>query len=509
MPVERIDPLRQVATFEHDRRGLLTRYADERGGTSAFTYDDRYGLLQSHTDCSGSTTCFAWNGDGELVRETDALGQVRQLLRNASGAVQTVVHADGTRETFEYNALGQVCQHTDALGHVSRWIYTGRGQPERRVDRLGRSLDYRYDQRGQLCTLTNANRASYSFAYDAAGRLTTEVRLNGVQRQLRYNEHGEVVAQTMAGRLGASETIGFVRDAAGRLVEKRSRCSSTRYSYDLLDRVTGIVRQPTASGLALGITASALAFEYDALGRLVAETADGLRTESRHDALGNVIERRLPFGQRLSTLRYGSGHVHQISLDGATLSDIERDALHREVRHTQGARLCSTSYDPLGRTRARLSELRGQHGMTGAHLLGSSYEYDLAGNVRQVTRRGNAPHERSVLQYTYDVMGRMTACHDDDGLYERYAYDAADNLIDATRDNTASRMLNDLLTRFRNADYTYDGFGQLCRKAQDGMVQDFVHDDEGRMVRASGRSRNGSHSTRYEYDAIGRRTGKI
>ncbi|HEX7933482.1 MAG TPA: DUF6531 domain-containing protein, partial [Paraburkholderia sp.] len=384
LPVQRIDPLRQVATFEYDRRGLLTRHADERGGTSTFDYDDRYGLPLSHTDCSGSTTRFAWNGEGELVRQTDALGQPTQLLRNASGAVHTLVRADGTRETFEYNALGQIRQHTNALGHVSRWRYTSRGQPERYIDRLGRSLDYRYDTRGRLCGLTNANGATYRFAHDATGRLTTEIRLNGVQRQLRYNEHGEVVAQTLSGHAGEIAMTGFVHDAAGRLVEKRSRCSSTRYRFDLLDRVVEIARQPTASGLALGIAPSTLAFEYDALGRLVAETADGLRTESCHDALGNVIERRLPFGQRLSMLHYGSGHVHQIGLDGMTLSDIERDALHREVRHTQGPRQCHTSYDPLGRTRARLSELTGQHGVAGAQMLGATYEYDLAGNVRQV-----------------------------------------------------------------------------------------------------------------------------
>ncbi|MEC5408752.1 hypothetical protein VOM14_24680, partial [Paraburkholderia sp. MPAMCS5] len=90
----------------------------------------------------------------------------------------------------------------------------------------------------------------------------------------------------------------------------------------------------------------------------------------------------------------------------------------------------------------------------------------------------------------------------------RYAYDAADNLIDATRDATASKVLSDLLTRFRDTGYTYDGFDQLCRKTRDGMAQDFVYDDEGRMVRASGQSRSGFHSARYAYDALGRRTGK-
>ncbi|MFB9126581.1 hypothetical protein E2553_09110 [Paraburkholderia dipogonis] len=57
----------------------------------------------------------------ELVRQTDALGQVTQLLHNAAGSVGTEVHVDDTRETHGYNALG----------YVSRWDYTPCGQAER------------------------------------------------------------------------------------------------------------------------------------------------------------------------------------------------------------------------------------------------------------------------------------------------------------------------------------------------------------------------------------------
>ncbi|REG61337.1 RHS repeat-associated protein [Paraburkholderia sp. BL6669N2] len=509
LPVERIDPLGQVARFEHDGRGLLTCYTDERGGTNRLTYDDRYGLLLSRTDCSGSTTRYAWNDESELVRQTDALGQVTQLLRNATGAVGTVVHADGTRETFEYNALGQISRHSNALGYVSRWDYTPRGQAERYTDRLGRTLTYRYNANGQLVRLTNANGASYDFSYDAAGRLTAEVRLNGVRRELRYNPNGEVIAQTMTGRHGESEMIGLERDAAGRLIGKHGRCATTRYVHDPLDRVTAVHRQPCAAGVALGIEPCEVTFEYDALGRLLAETVDGQRSESRHDALGNLTERRLPLGQRISMLHYGSGHVHQISLDGETLSDIERDALHREVQRTQGPRVCRTTYDPRGRTVSRLSERSGREGMADNDLLGSAYQYDLAGNLHQVIGQGGGAHSRGTVHYSYDVMGRMTGYHDGNGLNESYLYDAADNLIDATRDSAASRILDDLLSRFRQTGYSYDGFGQLKRRVRDGLVQDFVHDDEGRMVRASGQGRHGWHSTAYHYDAIGRRTGKV
>jgi hypothetical protein len=148
--------------------------------------------------------------------------------------------------------------------------------------------------------------------------------------------------------------------------------------------------------MALGIVPCEVAFEYDALGRLLAGTVDGQRSESHHGVLGNVTERRLPLGQRISMLHYGSGHVHQISLDGETLSDIERDALPREVQRTQGPRVCRTTYDLHGRTVSRLSECSGREGMGGNDPLGSTYQYDLAGNLHQMIRQGGGAHRRSV-----------------------------------------------------------------------------------------------------------------
>jgi hypothetical protein len=48
-------------------------------------------------------------------------------------------------------------------------------------------------------------------------------------------------------------------------------------------------------------------------------------------------------------LYYGSGHLHQLNLDGQLISDIERDDLHREVLRTQGALTSCFGYDALGR----------------------------------------------------------------------------------------------------------------------------------------------------------------
>ncbi|MCF3159771.1 hypothetical protein L1F19_26940, partial [Pseudomonas juntendi] len=46
---------------------------------------------------------------------------------------------------------------------------------------------------------------------------------------------------------------------------------------------------------------------------------------------------------------YGSGHLHQLNLDGQVISDMERDDLHREVYRTQGKLTSCFGYDAMGR----------------------------------------------------------------------------------------------------------------------------------------------------------------
>ncbi|MEX5629522.1 hypothetical protein [Pseudomonas marginalis] len=53
--------------------------------------------------------------------------------------------------------------------------------------------------------------------------------------------------------------------------------------------------------------------------------------------MGHLETLTLPDQRQLNHLFYGSGHMHQLNLDGRVISDFERDALHEEVLRTQGA----------------------------------------------------------------------------------------------------------------------------------------------------------------------------
>ncbi|WP_444817839.1 hypothetical protein [Streptococcus sp. HJ1] len=75
-----------------------------------------------------------------------------------------------------------------------------------------------------------------------------------------------------------------------------------------------------------------------------------IRTFARdNDKVQETANQYVPDGRQINYLYYGSGHLHQISLDDEVITDIEHDKLHREIFRTQGKLSSRYELDPLGR----------------------------------------------------------------------------------------------------------------------------------------------------------------
>ncbi|NML35517.1 RHS repeat-associated core domain-containing protein, partial [Paraburkholderia antibiotica] len=177
---------------------------------------------------------------------------------------------------------------------------------------------------------------------------------------------------------------------------------------------------------------SRVRLHYDEAGNLVAEeqrvSADyGLDylTVTRHeyDALGNRTRTVLPNTRTVDWLRYGSGHVHGVLLDGAPLVDFERDRLHRETGRTHAAFSQAREYDPMGRL-ARFTVK--QMGAASAHerIAERRLHYSAAGHLTRID-----DHARGATDYTYDPVGRLLKSVTPD-LTEVFAFDRAGNPVD-------------------------------------------------------------------------------
>ncbi len=278
-----------------------------------------------------------------------------------------------------------------------------------------------------------------------------------------------------AGPAGARRTR-LIRDAVGRLIEKRCGKQISRYQYDRADRLSEATRlQVQADGQEQPL--HSVRFAYDKRGRIVSETStDLLRGHSHtlsheHDTLGNRIRTALPAlpgkpTRTLHYLHYGSGHLHQIrlSLDQGqgteqsslwhVVADLERDDLHREILRSQGALATRYQLDPLGR---RLGSSTGR----GADEFGiangppgtpgnyrKTYRYDPVGELRE------ASHPlKGHTRYDYDPTGRLEAVLRQNHVgqaQERFAYDPAGNLIDASLGEGRGHLRADFAERDRS-----------------------------------------------------------
>ncbi|ELP99313.1 YD repeat-containing protein [Pseudomonas syringae BRIP34876] len=519
---------------EIDALGHKTEYLNGEDGLphtivdptlkSKYLWWNNLAQVQRFQDCSGKSTYYRYDERHHLVAVTDALNNTTTLERKPDGEVLRINHPDGTSETFTYNELGQVLTHTDGKGQTTQLLRNGRGLPKWRQDAKGQTITYEYDKAIRLVALTNENDATYRFAYDNADRLIEEKRIDNLTRRFSYNLGGHL---TQVEEIGYGEkgeqprrSTHLERDPIGRLLAKLNDDARQDYAYDDGDRLLSIERKPTDTGRKLGVTAEKLEFAYDLLGRLTTETTPQGALAYDYDPLSNLTTLTLPTGQHLNHLYYGSGHLHQLNLDGQLISDMERDDLHREIYRTQGKLTSCFGYDSMGRKAwqyattlpaEKLSQIQNplikperyvEHAYNPIHR---RYEYDPAGELSRTLDK-----LRGETQYEYEANGQLLARNTGrvvDG--EEFRYDAAANRLNF---NTSrfDHVKDNRLRQWANQEYKYDAWGNLIEKVV-GIVrwQTFTYDCENRLVKTETMADTQVESTSsYQYDSLGRRVAK-
>jgi RHS repeat-associated protein len=483
--------------------------SDAKGGKKVLEWS-RSGQLVSYTDCSNKTTRYAYDLHGRVVEITNALEHTTRIERLPTGQPKAIELPDGSRETFEHDAAGLLVAHHDRAGHTRQWQRNNRGQVLKATDAAGRNLDYRYDAQGRLIELSSATGA-YAFGYDAGDRLVRETRPDGVQRQLRYGAFGQAIALTEvgadAGGQAPTRTAHFERDNAARLLTQSNDTSSTAYTWDDGDRLIEAKKQPTEAGKMFGVNASTVSFQYDKAGRLIAEKGADGRVRYELDELDNLATLHLPHEQRIDYLSYGSGHVHQVRCGEHLIADIERDDLHREVMRTQGKLTLGLNYDALGRRTWQSAATDAAAIGPGQGKLWRTYRYSAQGELAE-----QADNTRGALQFEYDPAGQMLRRSKPDGRtdLERFAWDAAGNLLDEIQRKSAGRVEGNRLQMWQDIRFEYDAWGNLKTKLSGHrQTQHFTFDAENRLISVKTEIRGGRIETSFEYDALGRRIAKV
>ena len=448
--------------------------------------------LVEYTDCSGKSTHYAYDERSMLSSVTDALGSATIYRSDALGRVGEVVDPEGGVQQLHYDELGRLAAIVDPAEHRTRYERNARGLPTRRINAMGSSVDFVYDTAQRLVKLVNENGEAYRFGYDRNNRLVEEIGLDGTVRRIEHDARGLPVKVIDAAGEADALTLRMERDALGRLQVKHARGRSTLYRYDQVGQL--LQAEVFSSDGSRRIVHDRLLFTYSPRGELLSETGHLGTLAHRYDELGNRCATVLPDGRTINKLHYGSGHLHQINIDGEVISDFERDDLHREILRTQGQLTTRFGYDKLGRKTWQSTTAADTH----EPVLRKEWEYDRAGElVRKIHSRNGQ------TRYSYDPLGRILSTTGPAGN-EFFHWDAAANLVDTTQ--AGGYVKYNRVTVFEDKRFEYDIHGRMeSKRVGRHTEQGFRYDGEHRL-REVETVRNGARQVVvFDYDALGRR----
>ncbi|SCB39946.1 RHS repeat-associated core domain-containing protein [Rhizobium hainanense] len=455
-PVRVTDAEKHVTSLSYDGLGRPIALTRPNGAVEQRVYDE-HNRLVAIIDAKNGETRYLHDAFGRIVSITDAMGGVTRLAYGAgAGGFATpsqLTRPDGVAISRSYDREGTLASVTDGEGR--QWTYQrgAFGVLDAIIDPKGGRLAFEYDSEGRLLTVTNANSQSWIFTRDAAGQVIEELDYDGRRIVYERDAAGQVVstrypdgarrdfAYDRSGLLIREESFGPLE--AGKEKDKAEAEDVTRYWYD--DR--GLLIQAENK-------AALVAYERDGNGRITAETVNGRRVESRYDANGLRIERRIngesPGTSNLVAIeRDPLGQVERLIIDGHQPLAFKHDRLGRETRRASaGGFALNQTHDAVGQL---LSQSVGLQTASADRRFGKGGDLGSAMSEAQpsrgVERRFSWDRDFSPIgvedgfwgaaHYNHDANGQVTQARHGDGTAERFRYDAAHN-VDAFADSAGS-----------------------------------------------------------------------
>ncbi|MCK5643418.1 MAG: RHS repeat protein, partial [Gammaproteobacteria bacterium] len=418
------NPLSQNTEYEYDRAGNLVLVTDANSNTTEYEYHAQNRLAK------------AIRYDGAALFETT-------YTYDAAGNIKTVTDAKGQATTNTYDGAGRLVAVEDPLGYTTQYEYDNNSNLTLKVDANGHTTEYEYDEYSRLAGVYYNGKAdpvkTEVFDYDEAGNL--ESYSDGTYSAIySYDELNRIISNEQVYPFAGSKTITYTYDPFGNTASAKypDAADKISYSYDELNRMTAI-----AQGTA------AVAYEYDASGRLTKKTLpNGVYSEYTYDDAGSLLA--------LDNRRADASVVSQFSYT--------HNATGNRLTMTTTAGTHNYEYDGIYRLTAANHPVSINED--------EEYTYDTAGN-----RESSAEHS----DWTYDAGNRLqgyggeatfnydnngnTTQKDNNGSLTTYDWDYENRLIEAITPN-------------HTAQYSYGPFGKRLSKTVDGAVTYYLYDND-------------------------------
>ncbi|WP_259165323.1 RHS repeat domain-containing protein, partial [Comamonas sp. BIGb0152] len=479
------------------------RITDANGRDKHIAYTPT-GQTASYTDCSGHSTHYEYNRWGQTEAVRNALDERVSYQYNEQDQLRSVYYPDGSMEHYTYDARGQVVEvkagrsdDKNSKTPISttaasvRMAYDLWGRLTSR-SHAGQHLGFVYDTAGRLTQLTNENGEHTRFSWDVMDRLTQETGFEARVQSYEYDAAGQLTQssdgwaaeQSLATHISHYEWTISGQLAARHLPATELLPATTqRYEWgkvgELLQASVWHQRENDAEGPSPnpsqgqnqeGVLQSQAVIERDAAGRVVGEVQRLYKTPTQDELQNRFFTPEIEFEHRISHqldalghrqssqlqglgdvgyLLYGAGHVHDITWQGESLVNFERDALHREIHRqvltdiksqTPGENTAKPLYRKISWDSAGRMETMQWMGLEQGSALDDMLSIPGASQGGATTTRvpPTLLGAMTARQYYYDSLGQMVSMRSHAGI-SRFAYDAAGRLTGAHTPHAGSQ----------------------------------------------------------------------
>lgn len=496
-------------SMQYNDVGMQTALSQANGAELEILYDQNghiIGTKEWYGDQSDEyRKTYALRDEGTQIKEIrmeDAAGKVYKQLSSSKEA--EVCHK---RYRYDYfNDEGQnvlALQTTDGKGFTTVVTFDPlmREDSVVKLDPYGEQLQkttYYYDLAGNMAREVHAvstpDGSSYSFAnhyeWGSNHKLLTLTEAAGSARQQKtsyfYNDCGQLISMVKPD----SAQLFYEYDELGRIKHFYSSDSTVDYtiSHDAEGRITEIFDavQNTVSSK-----------QYDGGGRLVEETlGNGLTICNEYDRMGRRTKATLP-DQSSIVYEYDAAFLRAVHRYSA---DLEKLYTHEYTEYDKNGYLLSEKLPAAcGTVAYRRDELERCIELNSPYWKQTIQGYDLSGNMLQMEIED--PLGCDETNFSFDATHQITA---ELGEKERhYKYDSIQNRCAKDSDPYRIDTLNQLLST-DDADYSYDGNGNITRKKGQHHEYGYQYDALNRLVKVV----TDELFIEYTYDLFNRRLSK-
>lgn len=499
--------------YFYDKYNNVIKQIDQNGNKTFYIYDaNGVNLLKTIVPLNGVDE-YTQSSDASKFAITTLEYYDKSTALPIGGLIKKLTRPSGAYITYVYDKYGNIISQTDSLGNVITYTYDKFGDKLTQVNPNGSKISITYDNKGNVLSKTNSLGASYEYLFDNNDRKIAEINPNNEGREdadgnpifnYVYTYYDNDKVKTKTDSLG-NKTEYTYDNYGNKASEKNSVGGTYYYSYDSLGRITKIEYEE--SNVYSRITLEEDSYTVEEANnqetkvvktrKLYTDAKNFNTIVEKYNYLNEELEHVNADGSKVLNTYDGKGNITCKIDENGSPTYCYYDANDRLVKIYAPVKLSGSNVKyAVTETKYNIDGVKIQEkvgldlvdkGGTATNYFVTNYTVNSEGYIISKT-----DSEGRRTDYSYDKHGNVTCKKDyytsKDFITTEFVYDQAEHLImestSVQKCDLKGNSLTDIAIVKLSTKYTYDLNGNRIKEEySDGSSLVSKYDDLNRLIR--------------------------